>query len=58
MSSHNVIVREIDCGTEEGIEVSAFTDGKEVIESLKLRIVGRTALEDIVHPEDGKTPGG
>ncbi len=45
--SHNVIVREVDCGTTEGIEVRAFADGKEVIEALKLRIVGRTALEDI-----------
>lgn len=46
--SHNVIVREEDCGTDEGIEVRAFTDGKEVIEALRLRIVGRTALEDII----------
>jgi DNA-directed RNA polymerase subunit beta' len=30
--SHNVIVREVDCGTGEGIEVRAFTDGKEIIE--------------------------
>ena len=45
--SHNVIVREMDCGTDEGIEVRAFTDGKEIIEALKLRIVGRTAMEDI-----------
>ncbi|MEG0662915.1 MAG: DNA-directed RNA polymerase subunit beta', partial [Anaerovoracaceae bacterium] len=29
--SHNVIVRDIDCGTDEGIEVRAFTEGKEVI---------------------------
>jgi DNA-directed RNA polymerase subunit beta' len=52
--SHNVIVRELDCGTDEGIEVSAFVDGKEVIESLKLRIAGRTALDDITDPETGK----
>lgn len=45
--SHNVIVREMDCGTNEGIEVRAFADGKEIIESLKLRIIGRTALMDI-----------
>ncbi|MCQ4635466.1 DNA-directed RNA polymerase subunit beta' [Anaerovorax odorimutans] len=51
--SHNVIVREFDCGTDEGIEVRAFTDGKEVIESLKLRIIGRTSLTDIYHPETG-----
>ncbi|MDO4395462.1 MAG: DNA-directed RNA polymerase subunit beta', partial [Clostridia bacterium] len=49
--SHNVIVREMDCGTDEGIEVRAFTDGKEVIEPLKLRIIGRTAMMDIVDSE-------
>ncbi|MDR1778858.1 MAG: DNA-directed RNA polymerase subunit beta' [Clostridiales Family XIII bacterium] len=48
--SHNVIVREEDCGTNEGIEVSAFRQGKEIIEPLKQRIVGRTALEDIKNP--------
>ncbi len=52
--SHNVIVREVDCGTDEGIEVKAFTDGKEVIEPLKLRIIGRIALTDIVNPKTGK----
>ena len=52
--SHNVIVREDDCGTNEGIEVKAFTDGKEVIEKLKDRIVGRTALTDITDPQTGE----
>ena len=52
--SHNVIVREDDCGTYEGIEVSEFNDDNQVIEKLKERIVGRTALNDIVHPETGE----
>jgi len=52
--SHNVIVREMDCGTDEGIEVRAFTDGKEIIEPLRLRIVGRTSLLDITDPETGE----
>jgi len=52
--SHNVIVREFDCGTDEGVEVRAFTDGKEVIEPLNQRIVGRVALTDIVHPQTGE----
>lgn len=51
--SHNVIVREVDCGTDEGIEVRAFTDNKEVIEPLKLRIIGRVALTDVLHPQTG-----
>ncbi len=52
--SHNVIVREYDCGTDEGVEVRAFTDGKEVIEPLKQRIIGRTAFIDITDPNTGE----
>ena len=51
--SHNVIVRDFDCNTNEGIEVRAFVDGKEVIEPLKLRIIGRTSLTDIYDPNTG-----
>ncbi|WP_432404517.1 DNA-directed RNA polymerase subunit beta' [Wukongibacter sp. M2B1] len=49
--SQDVIINEIDCETDEGIEVEAFTDGKEVIEPLYDRIVGRYALSDVIHPE-------
>lgn len=52
--SHNVIVRELDCGTDEGVEVRAFTDGKEVIEPLNQRITGRIALLDITNPDTGE----
>ncbi len=52
--SQDVIVREIDCGTTEGEWVTEITDGKESIEPLYDRIVGRTAMEDIVNPETGK----
>ena len=52
--SHNVIVNVTDCGTDEGIEVRAFVDGKEIIEPLRQRIIGRTALEDITNPKSGK----
>lgn len=51
--SHNVIIREFDCGTDEGVEVRAFVDGKEMIEPLNQRIAGRTALVDIVDPKSG-----
>ncbi|MBR5488958.1 MAG: DNA-directed RNA polymerase subunit beta', partial [Firmicutes bacterium] len=36
------------------VEVRAFTDGKEVIEPLSQRIVGRVALTDIIHPATGE----
>ena len=52
--SQDVIVREKDCGTTEGETVRAIKDGNEVIEPLKDRIVGRTALVDVIHPQTGE----
>jgi len=49
--SQDVIVREIDCGTEDVTIVSAFKDGNEVIEELYDRIVGRHAGVDILNPK-------
>lgn len=52
--AQDVIVREIDCGTEDGINVSEIRDGSEVIEVLQDRINGRESLMDITHPETGE----
>jgi len=49
--SQEVIIREDDCGTTQGIEVFDIRDGKELIEGLADRLNGRYALEDILHPE-------
>jgi DNA-directed RNA polymerase subunit beta' len=49
--SQDIIVREEDCHTHDGIELSAIKDGNQVIESLQERIVGRYPLENIVNPE-------
>ena len=49
--AQDVIVREIDCGTEQGIFVSELREGNDTLESLGDRIKGRTALEEILHPE-------
>ena len=48
----DVIVKEDDCGTEQGVVVEAFynTDGTP-IESLEDRIVGRYTNKKILHPE-------
>ena len=48
--SQELIIRETDCsenGEIPGMEVKAFTDGKEMIESLQERITGRFAAETI-----------
>jgi len=52
--SQDVIVREVDCGTTNGIEVSEIKDGSEVIEGLAERIVGRYTVEPVLHPETGE----
>lgn len=52
--AQDVIVRQIDCGTEEGIYVEEVKDGNEVIEKLDDRIIGRLAREDLIHPETGE----
>ncbi|MCM8800701.1 MAG: DNA-directed RNA polymerase subunit beta' [Candidatus Omnitrophica bacterium] len=46
--AQEVIVTEEDCGTLNGITVSAIIEGDEVVVSLKDRIVGRVALDNIV----------
>ena len=49
--SQNIIVREEDCGTHDGLEVSTIKDGNQVVEKLEERLVGRYPLEDIINPE-------
>ena len=55
--SQEVIVRDADCGTEQGIYVEEIRDGSEVIEMLRQRIYGRFALEDIVYPAGHENAG-
>jgi DNA-directed RNA polymerase subunit beta' len=52
--SQDVIVREEDCGTKEGYEVSEIKEGKEVIEPLSERLHGRYSAEDIMDPDTGE----
>ncbi len=52
--AQDVTVTMEDCGTTEGIEVSAIMVNGEEIESLEDRILGRVAAEDIVDPFTGE----
>ncbi len=51
--SHNVIIREEDCGCDHGIVVKTLKDEKDgsIIVSLKDRLIGRYAMRDVVNPE-------
>ncbi|MDI6758081.1 MAG: DNA-directed RNA polymerase subunit beta' [Candidatus Omnitrophota bacterium] len=46
--AQEVIISEDDCGTLNGITISAIIEGDEVVVSLEDRIVGRVALDNIV----------
>ncbi len=56
--SQDLIIREDDCceGRDEVpyMEIKAFSDGKETIESLQERLTGRTIAETIIDPDSGE----
>jgi DNA-directed RNA polymerase subunit beta' len=48
--SQDVIVNEPDCGTLRGTETFALKDNEDIVEPLSERILGRTAVHDIIDP--------
>ena len=52
--AQDAIITEQDCGTERGITVSPIVEGGDVIATTGERILGRTAQEDIKHPDTGE----
>ncbi len=49
--TQDLVVTEVDCDTHDGSLMRAIVEGGEVIESLRDRILGRVAAEDVLHPE-------
>ena len=52
--AQDVTITEEDCGTVEGIPMSALKEGEDIIEPLADRITGNVALEDVIDPIDGE----
>ncbi|MFO0597743.1 MAG: DNA-directed RNA polymerase subunit beta' [Myxococcaceae bacterium] len=52
--AQDAIVNEYDCGTLDGIVITALVEGGEEIEPLHERILGRVALDDIHDPVTGE----
>ncbi|MCZ6856162.1 MAG: DNA-directed RNA polymerase subunit beta', partial [Gammaproteobacteria bacterium] len=52
--AQDVVVTDLDCGTEEGLLVSAIIEGGDVVEPLGDRVLGRVVAEN-VYEFDGKT---
>ncbi len=52
--AQDVIVREDDCGTEEGLTVFDIKDGNHILEPLAERLEGRYLLHDAIDPNTGE----
>ncbi len=50
----DVIINEQDCGTLRGLTATAIKRNEDVVQTLYERILGRTAVEDVVNPTTGK----
>ncbi|MBR4397755.1 MAG: DNA-directed RNA polymerase subunit beta', partial [Fibrobacter sp.] len=50
----DLVITEEDCGTTDGIEVSAFKDGDDTVIALEERLLGRAPVDDIKHPVTGE----
>ncbi|MDF8368142.1 DNA-directed RNA polymerase subunit beta' [Weissella paramesenteroides] len=53
--AQDVIIRELDCHSDRGLDVTAIMNGNEVIEPLYERILGRYAQKSVFDPETGET---
>ncbi|MCE5252119.1 DNA-directed RNA polymerase subunit beta' [bacterium] len=51
--AQDCIVIEHDCGTLNGIEMTALKEGEQIVEHLGDRVFGRIPIEDIIDPETG-----
>ncbi|HCL85357.1 MAG TPA: DNA-directed RNA polymerase subunit beta', partial [Comamonadaceae bacterium] len=49
--TQDLVVTEENCGTSNGSLMRAIVEGGEVVESLRERVLGRVAAEDVLHPE-------
>ena len=52
--AQDLVITEQDCGTTEYVEVQAPIEGSGMQQSLSDRVLGRTAFEDIRHPDSGE----
>ncbi|NEQ98536.1 MAG: DNA-directed RNA polymerase subunit beta' [Cyanothece sp. SIO2G6] len=52
--SQDVIIRELDCGTQRCIPLANMTDGDRILIPLEDRLLGRVLASDVPHPETGE----
>ncbi|MCQ2296686.1 MAG: DNA-directed RNA polymerase subunit beta' [Bacteroidales bacterium] len=52
--AHDVIINTEDCGTLRGLPTTALKKGEDVVVTLSEKILGRTSVHDIYHPQTGE----
>ncbi len=52
--AQDVVVTEKDCGTTNGIQISALIQGGDLVEPLRERVTGRFLVRDVVNPATGE----
>ena len=52
--SQDVIIGEPDCGTLRGLSATELRKKEEIVETLAERILGRTSVHDIIHPQSNE----
>jgi DNA-directed RNA polymerase subunit beta' len=52
--AHDIVVKEEDCGTVNGIFVGTLYNGDEIVEKIEERIVGRVSLNNVMDTVDNK----
>ncbi|MEK8018291.1 MAG: DNA-directed RNA polymerase subunit beta' [Candidatus Parabeggiatoa sp.] len=48
--AQDMVVLELDCGTEQGLEMIPLIEGGDVVETLRDRVLGRVVAEDVFKP--------
>jgi len=48
--AQDMVITEVDCGTEQGLLMQPIIEGGDVVEPLRERILGRVAAADVMHP--------
>ncbi len=51
--AQDVVINEPDCGTLRGLTATAIKRNEDVVQTLYERILGRTAVHDVIHPHTG-----
>ncbi|MEQ9064929.1 MAG: DNA-directed RNA polymerase subunit beta' [Vicingaceae bacterium] len=51
--AQDVVIMDVDCGTLRGLNMTALIKDDEVVETLYDRILGRTSVHDVYHPNSG-----